>query len=756
MPKPKNNPLLSAAPLPAFQSIRAEHVLPAIEHVLGEARQTLRTVIDSLEAPTWESLIIPIEAMSERIDRTWSPVRHLHSVMDSAALREAYEACLPLLTNFHTELSQNTALYQKYRDLAGSGTYAQLCAAARRVVDNALRDFVLGGVALEGAQRQRFAAIATRLAELSSQFSNHVLDANQSWSLTVTDPAVLAGLPASALALARQNAQQAAPASTQRDAHQRTGQNKDQSKDQDREADDGQSSINSWRLTLDAPCYLPVMTYAHDAGLREQMYRAYVTRASDQGPDEGRFDNTAVLEEILELRQEQAKLLGFASYADLSVQRKMAESPQQVVDFLLDLALRARPVAAAELQSLRAFAAAHGVHDLKAWDLSYYAELLKREQFNVSQEDFRPYLPVDHVIRGMFSIAERLFGIRICERHDVAAWHNDVTYYEIHDAQAPLRQNDAGAVTAPTGATPAGALLGALYLDPFARTHKRGGAWMDVCRSRMRLRDEALQTPVVYLTCNFTPPINGQMALITHDEVTTLFHEFGHGLHHMLTQVDTPSISGISGVEWDAVELPSQFMENWCFEPEALALFAAHHESAAAVPEDLLERLRAARNFQSAMQMLRQVEFALFDLRLHLQYQRGTNVLAVLDAVRDEVAVLRPPQFNRFTHAFGHIFAGGYAAGYYSYKWAEVLSSDAYSRFEECGVFDAESGRAFRREILERGGTRDALASFIAFRGRAPDVAALLRHSAIEPAPPIAPPPQPPLAARLKPAVTPA
>ena len=700
----KTNPLLAATPLPMFDAISAEHVLPAIQQVLHEARKTLQQVNNSSAAPTWESLIVPMEAMSERMDRIWSPVRHLHSVMDSAPLREAYEACLPLLTSFHTELSQDTALYQKYRDLAASAAYKELPSAAQRVVDNALRDFVLGGVALQGTQRERYAAIATRLAELSSQFSNRVLDANQSWTLTVTDPDVLAGLPASALALARQNAQQA----NEQDNTPCTDKN------------GGDAIADAWRLTLDLPCYLPVMTYAHDAGLREQMYRAYVTRASEQGPDEGRFDNTQIIEEILALRQEKAKLLGFDSHAHLSVQRKMAKSPQQVLDFLLDLAVRTRPVAETELQDLQAFAASRGVKELQAWDLSYYAEQLKRERFSVSQEDFRPYLPVDHVIRGMFSIAERLFGISISECNDTAAWHKDVTFYEIYDAQAPAT------------------LLGALYLDPFARAHKRGGAWMDVCRSRMRLGDEALQTPVVYLTCNFTPPVNGQIALITHDEVTTIFHEFGHGLHHMLTQVDTPSVSGISGVEWDAVELPSQFMENWCFEPEALALFAAHHESGAAVPQDLLERLRAARNFQSAMQMLRQLEFALFDFRLHLEYQPGTQVLSVLDAVRDEVAVLRPPSFNRFANAFGHIFAGGYAAGYYSYKWAEVLSSDAYSRFEECGVFDTQSGQAFRREVLGRGGTRDALASFIAFRGREPDVAALLRHSAIEPAPQLA------------------
>jgi len=707
MSSSKINPLLSETPLPAFDAIAPEHALPALQHALREARQTLQQVVESTEPPGWESLLAPMEAMGERLERIWSPVQHLHSVMDSAPLREAYEACLPLLTGFHTELAQNTALYQKYRDLAASHAYRELTASAQRVVDNALRDFMLGGVALEGDERERYAAIATRLAELSSEFSNHVLDANQSWTYTVSDPDILAGLPESALALARQNAQQAKDGAQQGAGH---------------------SGADSWRLTLDLPCYLPVMSYAHNAGLREQMYRAYVTRASDQGPDKGRFDNSAVLTEILALRKEQATLLGFASYAHLSLQRKMAKSPRQVLDFLRDLAARTRPVAMAELQQLKEFAAArHGVNELQAWDLPYYAEQLKREQFNISQEDFRPYLPVDHVIRGMFTIAERLFGIRISARDDVAAWHRDVSFFEIHDAQG----NHGSAGAEPAAPT----LLGALYLDPFARAHKRGGAWMDVCRSRMRLHGEAPQTPVAYLTCNFTPPVDGRMALITHDEVTTLFHEFGHGLHHLLTQVDTPSISGISGVEWDAVELPSQFMENWCFEAEALALFAAHHESGEALPGDLLTRLRAARNFQSGLQMLRQVELALFDFRLHLDYQQGTDVIALLEEVRDEVAVIRPPSFNRFAHAFAHIFAGGYAAGYYSYKWAEVLSSDAYSRFEEHSVFDAESGRAFRREILARGGTRDALASFVAFRGREPDVAALLRHSAIEPGP---------------------
>jgi oligopeptidase A len=551
------------------------------------------------------------------------------------------------------------------------------------VVDNALRDFQLGGVALQGAQRERFAAIQTRLSDLASRFSNNVLDATQAWSLSVADEGALAGVPASALAAARQSAREA--------------------------------GVPGLRLTLDLPCYLPVMAYAEDAALRKRLYEAYATRASDRGPDAGRFDNGPLLHEILVLRQEKAALLGFANYACYSLERKMARSPDEVLAFLRDLAVRSRAVAQAELDELTRFAAQeHGVASLAAWDIPYYSEKLKRRRFDISQEDLRPYFPVHRVIRGMFDIVERLFAIRIRDRTDVVTWHRHVSFHEITDAD--------------------GTRLGALYLDPFARASKRGGAWMDVCRTRMR-RGAKVQTPVAYLTCNFTPPVGDQPATITHDEVTTLFHEFGHGLHHLLTQVDIPSIAGIGGVEWDAVELPSQFLENWCYEPEALALISAHHVSGEPLPATLLDRLRAARNFQSGMQMLRQVEFALFDFRLHMEYHPGLDVLALLDEVRNEVAVLHPPEFNRFAYAFSHIFSGGYAAGYYSYKWAEVLSSDAYARFEESEVFDRDAGADFRREILERGGERDALACFVAFRGREPAIAALLRHSGIEPPP---------------------
>jgi oligopeptidase A len=687
MPHADDNPLLRTLDdpqaLPAFDAIEAKHVEPAVDRVLAEAESTLAAVLASEAPPTWDGLAVPLEIMSERIDRVWSPVRHLHAVMDTPALRAAYDACLPKITAFYTALAHNVALYDAYRRLAASDGYRALAPPRQRVIDNALREFRLGGVSLEGAARERFAAIEERLAACGTRFANNVLDATQAWHLTLADDTRLAGLPPSAIGLARQHAEQAGE----------TG----------------------YRFTLDLPCYLPVLSYADDRDLRAQMYEAFATRASDRGPDAGRFDNGALMSEILALRAEKAALLGLESYAHYSLERKMARSPDEVLEFLRDLARRTRPVAERELEEVRTFAhREHGQASLEAWDLAYYSEKLRQARFAISQEDLRPYFPAQRVIRGMFDVAERLFDIRFRAVEGPATWHRDVTFYVVEDG--------------------AGAAIGALYLDPYARTAKRGGAWMDVCRARCAL-DATLQTPVAHLTCNFTPPVGGHPALITHDEVTTLFHEFGHGLHHLLTEVDVPSVAGIAGVEWDAVELPSQFLENWCFEPQALALVSAHHETGEPLPEALLERLRAARNFQSGLQMLRQIEFALFDFRLHLEQGRAHDVLALLDEVRDEVAVLRPPPWNRFPHAFSHIFAGGYAAGYYSYKWAEVLASDAFARFEESGVFDPGTGGDFRREVLARGGTRDALESFTAFRGREPDLAALLRHSGIEPSP---------------------
>jgi len=677
------NPLLADDRLPAFEAIRAEHVVPAVQRALAEARDTLAAVLAAPGPPSRETLLLPMERALERLERVWSPVRHLHSTMDSPALREAYEACLPLLTRFHTELAQDRALFEAYQALAGSEAGARLPAAERRALDNALREFRLGGVALGGEARARFAAAASRLSELGSRFANNVLDATEAWHLDLPDERRLAGLPPAARALAR-------------DAAERAG-------------------VPGYRLTLDLPCYLPVLTYADDEALRAECYRAHATRASDQGPHAGRFDNGPVLEEILALRREQARLLGFPSYAHYSLERKMARSPEEVLGFLRDLAARTLPVAREEVRELAAFARERdGKEALEAWDIAYYAEQLRRRRFDLSQEDLRPYFPVPRVVRGMLDVAERLFGVRIAAHDGVQTWHPDVTFYAI------------------TG--PHGERVGELYLDPYARAGKRGGAWMDVCRTRMRLdASSPAQTPVAYLTCNFTPPVTDGPSCITHDEVVTLFHEFGHGLHHLLTQVELPSVAGIGGVEWDAVELPSQLLENWCFEPEALALVSAHHDSGEPLPQPLLGKLRAARNFHSGLAMLRQVEFALFDFVLHLEYEPGLDVMALLERVREEVAVVRPPAFNRFPHAFGHIFAGGYAAGYYSYKWAEVLACDAFSRFREDGVFDRRAGDDLRREVLATGGTRDALDSFVAFRGREPDVSALLRASGIEP-----------------------
>jgi oligopeptidase A len=671
------NPLLATDGLPDFDTIRPGHVLPATRICIDRARSAI-TAVTQPGPRDFDGVVVPVERLGEALAAMWSPVRHLHSVMDSPALREAYEAALPLLTDFHTDLTQNRALFEAYRAVAD--TADTLSAPQRRAVDHALRDFELGGVSLEGEARERFKVIAARLAELASGFSNNVLDATHAFSITLTDESRLEGLPESARALAAQAASAAGE--------------------------------QGWRLTLDLPSYLPVMSFASDRALREQMYRAYVTRASDQGPHAGEFDNTPLIAEILSLRQEQARLLGFDSYARLSLDRKMAAEPETVLGFLLDLAARSRPVAERELEELTVFARdEHGIEQLEAWDIPYYSEKLRSARYAFSQEDLRPYFPLPRVIEGMFQVASRLFEVSFEAVGGVSVWHPDVLFYRVLAAH--------------------GECLGEVYLDLYARTGKRGGAWMDVCRSRWRL-EGASQRPVAYLTCNFTPPVGDSPALITHDEVTTLFHEFGHGLHHLLTRVDLPSLSGIAGVEWDAVELPSQLLENWCFELEPLALISAHHETGEPLPESLLSKLRSARNFQSGLQMLRQVEFALFDFRIHLQPEGEVNVLETLSQVREQVAVIRPPAFNRFPHSFSHIFAGGYAAGYYSYKWAEVLASDAYACFEENGVFDAVTGARFRDEVLARGGTRDAMQSFVAFRGREPDISALLRHCGIE------------------------
>lgn len=673
------NPLLADDALPRFSALRPEHVEPAVDAVLADNRAAIEALLAGGGPWTWETLVAPLERLEDRLERVWSPVSHLNAVVNSEDLRAAHNACLPKLSAYHTELGQNTALFEAMQALRDSAAFNGLGQAQRQTVDNALRDFRLAGVALPEVEKRRYAEIASRLAELAARFQENLLDATDAWQRDISDENRLAGVPEAALGVLRQAAERA--------------------------------GVEGWRLTLDVPVVQAVLGHARDRELRREVYEAFTTRASDTGPHGERWDNLPLMREILELRREQAALLGFADYAELSLQPKMAESPAQVLDFLEDLARRAKPVAEQEYAELEAFAREQdGLEALEAWDVGYYSERLREQRFRLSPEDLRPYLQADRVMDGLFQVVERLFGVRIAAREGADVWHEDVGFYEIRDADGSLR--------------------GQFYTDLYARAHKRGGAWMATLRGRLR-DGERLQTPVAFLTCNFTPPVGGRPALITHDEVETLFHEFGHGLHHMLTRVDAASVAGINGVAWDAVELPSQFLENWTWEREALDLFAAHHETGEPIPDALFRRLRAARNFQAAMQMVRQLEFSLFDLRLHTEPDAAGRIYALLEAVREQVAVVRPPAFNRFPNGFGHIFAGGYAAGYYSYKWAEVLSADAYARFEEEGIFNPETGRAFLENILEKGGSEDAMNLFVAFRGRAPSIEPLLRASGL-------------------------
>ena len=675
------NPLLTTADLPRYAAIRPEHIEPAIDRVLADNRVALERLLAAQDTYTWDNLIQPLEELEDRLNKAWSPVNHLHSVRDSEDLRAAYNACLPKLSAHYTELGQHEGLYRAYRQIADGSEYSQLDSVQRKVIDNALRDFRLSGIALPPAQRDRYKIIMQELAQLSAKFSENVLDATQGWTQHLSDEAQLAGLPESAKALARQTARQ--------------------------------RDLDGWLLTLELPSYLPVLNYADDRELRRTLYDAYCTRASDQGPNAGQWDNGAVMERILALRHEVAQLLGFHDYSDYSLATKMADSPDQVLAFLDDLACRAQPQAQRELDELRHFARDRfGMDDLQAWDIGYYSEKLRQHRHRLSQEELRPYFPINRVLPGLFAVAERLFGIVIHPLDSIEVWHPDVRAYEIVDGTGTQR--------------------GRFYLDLYARPHKRGGAWMDGCLPR-RILGGVTRLPVAYLVCNFAPPVDDEPALLTHNEVQTLFHEFGHGLHHLLTMIDYLPVTGIHGVEWDAVELPSQFLENWCWSREALNLLAGHYQTGVPLPEELYQRMLAAKHFQAGILMARQLEFALFDFRLHHDYDpaRGGRVWEVLDAVRQQVAVILPPAYNRFANAFTHIFSGGYAAGYYSYKWAEVLSADAFSAFEESGIFDAATGARFRENILEVGGSRPALASFVAFRGREPRIEPLLRLSGI-------------------------
>lgn len=676
-----NNPLLADSALPPFSAILPEHVEPAVDTVLQQAKQTVADLVEQLDEPTWQTLVIPMEEINDRIHRVWSPVSHMNSVMNSEPLRQSYNACLPKLSEFSTELGQNAGLFKAYKALAESDEYDRLDDAQKKVIDNALRDFRLSGIELSDADQETYKQLSQSLTELTAKFEENVLDATHAWQKLITDEALLSGLPDSAKAMAVQMAER-----------------------------DGKTG---WLFTLDYPSYIPVMTYADNAELRQECYTAFATRASDQGPNPDKWDNTPIIAEILSLRHQLANLVGFDNHAERSLATKMAQSPQQVLDFLTDLAQRSKPIAEQEVAELKVFAKEMAdVDELAAWDMMYFAEKLRQQRYAISQEEIKPYFPESKVVPGLFAVVNRLYGLNIVERDDIDVWHKDVRFFEIFDADNQLR--------------------GQFYLDLYARQHKRGGAWMDECQVR-RQTAVGLQTPVAYLTCNFSEPVGDKPALFTHDEVTTLFHEFGHGLHHMLTQIHYADVSGINGVPWDAVELPSQFMENWCWEREALDLISGHYETGEPLTDELFDKMMAARNFHSAMMMVRQLEFSLFDFRLHLEYDPAVDnqAASVLAEVRDQVAVVKPPVFNRFAQSFSHIFAGGYSAGYYSYKWAEVLSADAFSRFEEEGIFNRDTGLSFLTSVLEKGGSKEPMALFVEFRGREPEIDALLRHSGI-------------------------
>jgi len=668
------NPLLDFSGLPRFDAIQPEHIAPAIDALLAEAEAAVTTA-ETVTPLTWATFADPLDDATERLWRAWGQVGHLQAVVNTPALRDAYNANLPKVTRFGSALGQNLALYQQYRALAAAPEAAQYDPARRKVLENALRDFRLGGAELDDAGKARYRAIREELSALSATFSQNVLDATDAWSLHVEDRAELAGLPDDVIAAARTAAEK-----------------------------DG---LNGWKLTLQMPCYIPVQTYAEHRPLREALYRANAVRASEFG--DAALDNSDNIDRVLALRAELAALLGFANYAEYSIATKMAEDAPQVLGFLRDLAARAKPYAQRDRAELEAFARDElGLTALDAWDLAFAAEKLKQARYSYSEQDVKQYFTEPKVLDGLFSVIRSLYGLEV-QPDSAPVWHPDVRFFRVVDAQ--------------------GALVGQFYLDLYAREGKRGGAWMDDCRNR-RETAAGVQTPLVYLVCNFGKGAAGQPATFSHSDVTTLFHEMGHGLHQLLTRIGELGVAGINGVEWDAVELPSQFMENFCWEWERVQAMTAHVTTGEPLPRALFDRMLAARNFQSGMFTVRQLEFALFDMQLHSDFDpTQDSVQALLERVRDEVAVNRPPAWNRFPNQFSHIFAGGYAAGYYSYKWAEVLSADAYAAFEEAPDKVTETGQRFRDEVLSRGGSRSAAENFAAFRGRAPTVDALLRHN---------------------------
>ena len=676
------NPLLQNTSLPQFSKIKPKHIKPAVEEAIANCKNTIADVLANNTPFTWANLVAPIDEVDDVLGKLWSPISHMNSVVNSDELRDAYESCLPLLSEYGTFVGQHAGLFAAYQQLSASDEFSQLNTAQQKVITNALRDFKLSGIALNSQDQKRYGEISARLSELSSTFGNNILDATHAFNVNITDEKELSGLPASAKEAAKALAE----------AQEKSG----------------------WLFTLDIPSYLPVMTYCDNQALREKMYRAYVTRASEIGPNAGEYDNSPIMSELLALRHELANLLGFDSFAEKSLATKMANNSNEVIGFLEDLAVKSKAQGEQDLVEVTAFAKQNFAQsDLQAWDLPYYSEKLKQERYAISDEELRPYFPESKVVAGLFEVVHRLFGLTISERKDVDTWHKDVKFFDVLDKNQQLR--------------------GSFYFDLYARAHKRGGAWMDDCVGRRELANGDIQYPVAYLTCNFNGPVGDKPALFTHDEVVTLFHEFGHGIHHMLTQINAAGVSGINGVPWDAVELPSQFLENWCWQPEALAFISGHYQTDESLPQDMLDKMLAAKNFQSAMQMIRQLEFSLFDFKMHAQYspEKGDEIQQVLNQVRADYAVIKAPEFNRFQHSFGHIFAGGYAAGYYSYKWAEVLSSDAFSRFEEEGIFNQTVGHDFLSNVLEMGGSKEPSELFKAFRGREPSIDALLRHSGI-------------------------
>ncbi len=675
------NPLLHIKDLPSFSDIDEAQIQPAIEEIIAENLKAIDQLLQQSEF-TWENLIDPMNLIDDRLSKAWSPVRHLNSVKSNDKLRDAHNACLPLLSDYSSKISQNRALYEAIRSIVESGAFADFNEAKQKSLHDALRSFRLGGVDLEGEEQIRFQQLQKDLSDLQSRYENNLLDATQSWQWLTNDENELVGLPDYALAMLKQSAEQ--------------------------------KQLSGYRITLEMPSYLAVMTYADNRELRKRVYDAFCTRASDQGITDQKWDNANIMEDIVKKRREKAKILGFRSYADLSLETKMAESVDEVVSFLRDLATRSRPAAQREASERQQYAESLGfAGDLEPWDYAYYSEKLKNHRFKFREEDLKPYFSDRQVIEGLFKITGLLFDVTI-EKSDetVDTWDDQVGFYLIKDAQ--------------------GQIIGKFFLDLYARENKRGGAWMDECVNRYRINNH-LQIPVAYLTCNLTPPIGDQPALFTHDEVITVFHEFGHGLHHMLTRIDEPDVAGINGVEWDAVELPSQFMENYCWQRDALETIARHFETGEVLPRELYNKMFDARNFESALQMLRQIEFALFDMLLfdNDEVESSAQIQQILEQVRNEISVLKTVPYNRFQNGFSHIFAGGYAAGYYSYKWAEVLSADAFSAFEEEGILNPETGQRFLSCVLQQGGSRPAMESFCCFRGRKPSIDALLRHSGI-------------------------